>query len=1709
MRPGSFSAEDFQGRLAYHTLPQADVRREGPEVRDWSVIVVGKSHVWSDEQVLREIGGDNYDFVKVELPYYQGDKTIFAAVSRGNLVSIDTKDVNQGREMALKVAVDTLNQARQTYDTEQGRITMDRQGISKEPMDRHEASVLLMAIEIAAERVRSLGGIVADDVKALVELPAVPSLKEPGEILFTMGESGRITSLTVGPAKRPRVINLQRESGFQFNKLMDAHPNLPPATQALLAAAIEGYKVDAKDLVIKTVIDRAMTTKDIQKAADKFVSDHLVDRVTKGNNGTTSKVDIATKIVDIGTPQEAVEVTAKFTNATLPGNRIYFESFVESFKPGEIKAKAEAAYLEPGQPAPAVEPVDIGILPTEASESNIRFLVFDADRFLQSYQNSVINGITLQELDQLGRLILRSGQEYKRTNILLDVLNNKAFAGKDDLTVKALDLLRLEKYNRTDKGIEKANGLFFRTKDVVETLRSSQDERISSAASTAYERLNLAQLPQLTDPEIAEALSGVKQAFDGRHLYVNSFADKKEIAFAISAEFASDMQSLLSKEGINYSVRADHGFTNFSLAVPDMKPAALLTLGDMLRDFAQTSEQAITASKLFSENLDVAVSQPTSIGSELNGDMAKLLRTVTFTFGGKRGNKKIAVNIQRPESETFSGTLDLVLNYLKAVTENNGQGLGEWLKASSLPSRDALNEQAIVGLLKGKPIDGLPGNSSFESLPQLTRLLSSDQAMTTSGKVGTNLEFTLTSHNDVTRAMTVKLRVGPREKELTIYAPPGIAQGDMGKFLKKYLEASSDREALAQLIQNLRLPLATGPIADLVRKNMNQGAIKKNVIIPRLGLEAYNTMIKNNWLTIKGDDVQLTVDLKAEEKELSATFEDRWDWIRPILESIATGREFKESFMDTLPQLLAPFSFAPVDRAMKADISGLRERLQASKIYEKTNLDEEGTLSFRVGLPIEASSLDKHLSNYQIPFSRIRVDDGIMFSFKVGQLERPQFAKLESVLHDFDVNPVELRDVPEEIKGTAELAGTNGWRTSLSPDGDMFKGKFNLWTVSRMAYAWALNIVDEVKTGDLQKGDAVVVGFDNRSNGNIFAQIAARVIKQVVQAYGIKVIWSTSATTSPAMIRMTNRGNADRIKYGFLITASHNAPTDNGIKFYKDGVVSPDTQAVPVTASVEGLNAIPNLPVIDKFNLQDNELDGKVDSLARTGEHYKKVFQTLGAALTEYKQKTGIELVVDQMHGSSGGLADDLRSLGLDIVEDRTLPMSEMWKTEDFRNRRYNEAGKGEVPFRPEPKEIFLSEKYQQFKKAAAVGSLYMAIDGDADRLAVWIKVADGKTMEVAPNDLGVLYGFMLVNDVLNKDYPSEGAPKTFFIDKTQPTTTGMDLLVQYANKKATEQGKNVRFELKVTPVGSKNFAGEYQGGSLLIGVEESGHIVINDFFDDAVGQLHFLLQALSSRGRSLVDTISQAKAEIGSSFGVDLNTWSYDRVNPAKSTEFDKSFLGPFAQGRPDEALDMLKKELGEEKSSNIVRVTMTTLNPDFSTGDVSMEEYVRMREAGNAPKIKPAEGMMLSFKDGSWLMIRVSGTEGLVRVYAEAPNKEALTRMKMAVKAAFGVDIKFDAAQAAPDDEDAAELSYSAKDVLDRNKDWKQGGIDLNAANMSLNQQGQAMDMQFDPAVLEQFRRGDFTGIAPVILNIAPIQSLRPLLGMDDSAAGSKPSA
>ena len=64
--------------------------------------------------------------------------------------------------------------------------------------------------------------------------------------------------------------------------------------------------------------------------------------------------------------------------------------------------------------------------------------------------------------------------------------------------------------------------------------------------------------------------------------------------------------------------------------------------------------------------------------------------------------------------------------------------------------------------------------------------------------------------------------------------------------------------------------------------------------------------------------------------------------------------------------------------------------------------------------------------------------------------------------------------------------------------------------------------------------------------------------------------------------------------------------------------------------------------------------------------------------------------------------------------------------------------------------------------------------------------------------------------------------------------------------------------------------------------------------------------------------------------------------------------------------------------------------------------------------------------------------------------------------------------------------------------------GGIDLNSGHLKMEISGEKVNITFDPAMIAQFRRGDFSGVQIQILDVVPI-SLMPLLGLKEDETDS----
>jgi phosphomannomutase len=152
--------------------------------------------------------------------------------------------------------------------------------------------------------------------------------------------------------------------------------------------------------------------------------------------------------------------------------------------------------------------------------------------------------------------------------------------------------------------------------------------------------------------------------------------------------------------------------------------------------------------------------------------------------------------------------------------------------------------------------------------------------------------------------------------------------------------------------------------------------------------------------------------------------------------------------------------------------------------------------------------------------------------------------------------------------------------------------------------------------------------------------------------------------------------------------------------------------------------------------------------------------------------------------------------------------------------------------------------------------------------------------------------------------------------------------------------GAHLGSEVTTTPVGFKWIYEEMVKGDVLIGGEESGGIGIPEHVRERDGLLMALLLAemMGQREMGLGELVDELIA-----------------------------VTGPMEYGRVDLRLEP------EVKDAFVAR--MPTMSPGTLAG-LEVRDIVR------------ADGIKFLLPDDAWLLLRTSGTEPLVRVYAEAPN-------------------------------------------------------------------------------------------------------------------------
>ncbi|MEM1417204.1 MAG: phosphoglucosamine mutase [Myxococcota bacterium] len=330
----------------------------------------------------------------------------------------------------------------------------------------------------------------------------------------------------------------------------------------------------------------------------------------------------------------------------------------------------------------------------------------------------------------------------------------------------------------------------------------------------------------------------------------------------------------------------------------------------------------------------------------------------------------------------------------------------------------------------------------------------------------------------------------------------------------------------------------------------------------------------------------------------------------------------------------------------------------------------------------------------------------------------------------------------------------------------------------------------------------VVIGKDTRLSGYLFeTSIAAGVCSQ-----GGRVLLSGPLPT-PAIAHLTTGMRAD---VGVVISASHNAYQDNGIKLFgHDGFKLPDAQEEVIEALLEG-----------------NELDVKrptgtrVGSAERVDDAPGRYVEAVKHSFPSELSLDGVRVVVDAAHGAAYRVAPAVfHELGADVYPIGVNPNGR--NINDKVGALHPDAAARVVR-----------------KKKADVG---ITLDGDADRLIL----VDEK-------------GEVVDGDVLMALCAKRMLKKRTLRKKTLVATVMSNLGLERAVVGAG--GKLVR-----CPVGDRYVVGTLRKRGLAFGGEQSGHLVFLDHATTGDGTLAALqvLALMLEEGRPLSELASEAMERV------------------------------------------------------------------------------------------------------------------------------------------------------------------------------------------------------------------------------------------------------
>ena len=385
--------------------------------------------------------------------------------------------------------------------------------------------------------------------------------------------------------------------------------------------------------------------------------------------------------------------------------------------------------------------------------------------------------------------------------------------------------------------------------------------------------------------------------------------------------------------------------------------------------------------------------------------------------------------------------------------------------------------------------------------------------------------------------------------------------------------------------------------------------------------------------------------------------------------------------------------------------------------------------------------------------------------------------------------------------------GTGGWRAVI---GDEFT-KDNICRVAKAM----VSVIKNEKVEDIP----VVMGYDRR----FLSKEAMIWAAEVIASNGIKVKLVESSSPTPMIMHYTM---VEKLKYGMMITASHNPSLYNGIKVFTEGGRDANEEfTAKLEAEIEKITVEDAVTgVKDIAQLQE---EGMVIFFNPINRYLDDILKTVDL---EAIRNAHLKIAVDALYGVS------VRSLNT-ILSTARCDVEMLHSGHDTLF-----AGKMPAPDKQTVKALQNHVVDYDF-------DMGIATDGDADRIGL----VDDRGRYVDANEiLCILYYFFL-------EYKGMKTP----VVKNLATTSLLDKIAEFYGQDCHE-----------VPVGFKYISAKMAETGAFLGGEGSGGLTVAGHINgkDAVYAATLLVETIAKTGKKISELMEEVNQKFGRFYMLENN---------------------------------------------------------------------------------------------------------------------------------------------------------------------------------------------------------------------------------------------